>query len=260
MATGWIYLNYLQSKGVFLEGRAKVLDIGAQHLFDVPLEGGRAFLRSNGCTLPDDKIETMLESLEKRSKWPSWGLYLEEFLSHSTIDYTAYDIFSGARTRIFDLNFESLAEEHVAHFDVVMNFGTTEHVFNQYNSFKVIHEACKVSGYMFHQVPAAGYVNHGYWIYSPKTFTELAHSNGYSVLDVWITGPQGSTPYPMIGGDLNWDPALPENNLQMWSDSPVPNGLINVLLRKNKDAPFRLALEISTAAAAADETLFKKYE
>jgi hypothetical protein len=44
------------------------------------------------------------------------------------------------------LNHEPTPQKFVGDFDLVVNFGTTEHLLNQYNAFKVIHDATKVGG------------------------------------------------------------------------------------------------------------------
>jgi hypothetical protein len=98
------------------------------------------------------------------------------------------DIFPGPNVQLFDLNFHQLADAQQEAFDVVFNFGTTEHVFNQYNCFKALHEAAKPGAFIFHQVPCTGYMDHGYWIYSPRLFIDLAEANDYEVVEISDTG------------------------------------------------------------------------
>jgi hypothetical protein len=134
-------------------------------------------------------------------------------------------------------------------------------VFNQYNAFKVIHDATRVGGHVFHQIPTVGYVNHGYWVYSPRTLLELAAANGYQVRAFWITGPQGevSLEDAARAPELVWNDAWPENIRTAWQGHKVPNGLINALLSKVSDAPFRLSLDTSTSAAAPRADLADRY-
>jgi hypothetical protein len=87
----------------------------------------------------------------------------------------------------FDLNADQVPEKLRSHFDFVTNAGTTEHVFNQVNCFKVIHDLTKVGGIMAHVVPFAGFENHGFFNYSMRFFTTLARDNGYACLDAWIS-------------------------------------------------------------------------
>tara|TARA_Y100000004_G_C8773560_1_gene351794 strand:- start:50 stop:697 length:648 start_codon:yes stop_codon:yes gene_type:complete len=80
-------------------------------------------------------------------------------------------------------------------FDVITNFGTTEHVESswpkdQYMAFKNIHDMCKVGGIMFHQVPkannwqgkAAGLrADHCPYYYYEEFFEKLARLNKYEI-------------------------------------------------------------------------------
>ena len=267
MAIGWIYLSYLQRRQVFRAGCAKVLDIGCQNLFSIPVDGGLALLLDNGAarkTADLPGVERDVAGLSARSIWPNTDgspVYLWEFLDLSTVEYLAYDIFPGPKTRIVDLNRDAAPAEHQGVFDCVFNFGTTEHVFNQYNAFKVIHSVTRVDGFIFHQVPTSGYVNHGYWIYSPRMFLELAEANDYRVEAFWVTGPQGSKILDAVAAapELVWDPLLPENDLGAWRRAPLPDGLINVLLRKTRDAEFRLPLDTTTTAGPVAAELAVAY-
>ena len=49
-----------------------------------------------------------------------------EIADLAQIDYHAFDICPAPKTDIFDLNFDSLSQKHREHYDVVLNFGTTE--------------------------------------------------------------------------------------------------------------------------------------
>src|SRR5271167_2217740 len=87
----------------------------------------------------------------------------------------------------FDLNSDSVPTEFKDRFDFVTNIGTSEHVFNQVNGFKVAHDLAKVGGIMAHAVPFAGFENHGLFSYSIKLFSKLAKANDYDCLDAWIS-------------------------------------------------------------------------
>ncbi|AXH10883.1 hypothetical protein CP960_13530 [Malaciobacter halophilus] len=66
-------------------------------------------------------------------------------------------------------------------FDVVTNFGTTEHIFNQYQAFKSIHDLCKKDGLMVHSLPLQGAYEHGFFNYHPNFFHALAAKNNYEI-------------------------------------------------------------------------------
>jgi len=264
MAIGWIYLKYLHSRGVFRAGKAKILDVGCQNLFSIPENEGVSFLLDNRTRYRGEPLRDRVRQLSVRSTWPKGigdTVFFSEFVALSGLQYCSYDIFPGPGVHIFDMNSDTVPPEHHAAFDCVFNFGTTEHVFNQYNSFKVIHEVTALNGHMFHQVPTVGYINHGYWIYSPRTLLELARANAYTVEAFWITGPQGSSSLAgeAAAPELSWDLALPENAEGAWAEALVPNGLINALFVKREACPFRLSLDTTTSAAAPDPVLAQSY-
>src|SRR5579864_3898816 len=245
MAIGWIYLRFLEAAGMFRDGNVKILDVGYQNLFDLPEEEGYALVAKYNPGRGAAKAKDIVRDLAVRSPWPhgppgTQGVYFSELAAVCGFDYTAYDIFAGEQVRIVDLNTEPAPREHRGVFDCVFNFGTTEHVFNQYNAFKLIHDVTKTGGSVFHQVPTVGYINHGYWIYSPRVLLELAAANGYRVEAFWVTGPQGlaSLDAEARAPELVWNSAWPENFPAEWQKAPVPNGLINALLRKLDDRPF----------------------
>jgi hypothetical protein len=266
MAIGWIYLKYLRKRGVFNRGDAKVLDIGYQNLHDIPEDEGLEFAIENGAEGDIAELRSAVRDLSARSPHPTPPdvtnpVFFAELAELCGLEYSSYEIFAGRNVRIFDLNRDETPEEHREYFDCVFNFGTTEHVFNQYNAFKVIHDATRVGGIMFHQVPCVGYINHGYWIYSPRTFLELAAANDYDVEAFWITGPQGTTRLDLASQstEMLWDDALPENYQRHWSTRLVPNGLINALLRKNRSGQFRLSLDTSTSVGTTDDAVAARY-
>jgi hypothetical protein len=73
-----------------------------------------------------------------------------------------------------------------ARFDVVTNFGTSEHVEPQYECWRNVHLMTKVGGVMVHEVPEVGHwPGHCRVYYSERFFRELALVNGYEVLELF---------------------------------------------------------------------------
>jgi hypothetical protein len=264
MAVGWIYLQYLNEEGIFRGGEARLLDIGCQNLFSIPEDAGMRFVLENGSRRDVSLLQQEIRELAARSIYPVGSgapVFLSELLDLCSLEYTAYDIFPGTHTIIFDLNKDTPSPQHIGYFDCVLNFGTTEHIFDQRNAFRVIHDVTRAPGHIFHQVPTVGYLNHGFWIYSPKTLLELAAANRYEVIAFWITGPQGTHQLTdLVQSDfLRWDDTLPENNRLAWQAAPAPNGLINALFKKTVDTPFRISLDTTTTAGDVAEELAANY-
>jgi len=65
-------------------------------------------------------------------------------------------------------------------FDVVTNFGCTEHIKGHYHAWKNMHEACRIDGLMIHALPEEGsWLGHGRVLYQEDRVSNLAHACGY---------------------------------------------------------------------------------
>src|SRR5579863_1213806 len=93
--------------------------------------------------------------------------------------YAAIDIDGSPDSIPIDLNYDAVPNAARARYDLVTNFGTTEHVAYQLNAFKVIHDLTALNGVMIHNLPAQGNANHGLINYNVKFFWMLARSNSY---------------------------------------------------------------------------------
>lgn len=83
---------------------------------------------------------------------------------------------------IWDLN-HPIPENQKLKYNLVTNHGTTEHVFNVYQSFKNIHDLTSPNGIMIHALPFQGYVNHGFYNFQPCFYEDLALENNYEILE-----------------------------------------------------------------------------
>ena len=67
-------------------------------------------------------------------------------------------------------------------FDVVTNIGNSEHVENQYQCWKTMHERCRKDGLIINVLPLADHCSpHGLWHYLADFFKELAIQNDYTI-------------------------------------------------------------------------------
>jgi hypothetical protein len=67
-------------------------------------------------------------------------------------------------------------------YQLVMNYGTGEHVFNVMQFYKTVHELTEAGGVMIHSAPMTGWVDHGFYNFQPTFFMDLAQANGYDML------------------------------------------------------------------------------
>lgn len=110
-------------------------------------------------------------------------------------EYTSYDIDGRFGSVVCDLNVDELPASEHGKYTLTMNGGTGEHVFNQYNFFRQVHNVTRVGGLMFHIVPFHLAQFHGFFQYSPVLFHSLAQYNGYDVLGLWQVGKPLYTEY-----------------------------------------------------------------
>jgi SAM-dependent methyltransferase len=73
-------------------------------------------------------------------------------------------------------------------FDTVIDFGTTEHVFNVATALRNVVRLCRVGGQVLHVVPANNFCGHGFWQLSPELFFSLySPRNGFGDTEVFVT-------------------------------------------------------------------------
>lgn len=72
-------------------------------------------------------------------------------------------------------------------FDVITDYGTIEHINDQFQTFKNLHNLCKVGGIMIHTLPLEGnWKDHGRYNYSPDFFKSLAKIANYEIVNMEI--------------------------------------------------------------------------
>lgn len=113
--------------------------------------------------------------------------YAKDLWQNLNYSYMAVDTSSEANSIYLDLNFDNIPKKYKGKFQLVLNLGTTEHVANQIQAFKIIHDLCSPEGVMYHHVPFQGYQTHGLVNYTAKFFWMLCRSNNYELLDMDIS-------------------------------------------------------------------------
>jgi len=113
-------------------------------------------------------------------------------------------------------------------YGLTTNHGTTEHVLNQYNAFKMMHDFTAPRGYMLHALPFTVHLEHGFFNYQPNLFDALAHFNSYKTLGVWI-GPDWT-----LSSLVPWEPRL----LDYLTLNSKTTHLLVVLQQKLHDTEF----------------------
>lgn len=209
---------------------ANVLELGSQNVWgDFDLSEVRDFMMVFGADVADDRLRSSIVP----------GTKVERLMRDAGFRYAAFDVYSSGATRTFDLNADSLGWRDRGRYHVVTNCGTSEHVANQFNAFKIAHDALKVGGVMLNFVPFYGHVDHGLINYHPKFFTTLIANNGYEPLYFGLSD-------IFSGGEIDCYRKLGNaSNGQTWEGKEVGCAEMCVIWQKRKRSPFRPPSDIS---------------
>jgi len=227
----------------FLNGIAEMKAVGA--------EFGVAGLPPLPSALPTHIVHGNLEHLNPKApdSKPFW-----EWLGYR---YATIDV-DGSDAIALDLNYDPVPESHRGQFDLVTNFGTTEHIANQLHAFKVIHELTAHHGVMIHDLPAMGMVNHGLVNYNVKFFWMLARSNGYQVLHLNYR-PETAHPYPLPDNIVDYCTTFEPQYRQQVGPYQVVDGMIFVALKKVFDIPYVPPLDVPTGDKPINRAMEERY-
>lgn len=244
----------------YIAHQSAFLDIGEQCLLGATRQELDCVFERLGCRISPDDYNREVNELVMRSNLFGHDtiptLYLGDVLKHTTVEYVALDIVTTRYAERFDLNRHRLAYQHCNRFDTVFNMGTSEHVLNQLNTFRLMHDACRPGGYMITQVPCTGYINHGYFNYNALLFEDLAKANGYIIEELWFSGPGQhvnlAAENPKWFAHRNRLPFI-DNSAALISDAHG-HVAINVIFRKVDAHPFLAPNEVRTAAHSTIES------
>lgn len=119
-----------------------------------------------------------------------------------------------------------------AAFDLCINHGTAEHVFNIAQVFKTMHDATCTYGLMIHESPFTGWIDHGFYCLQPTLFYDLAAANGYEVVKVAIEQIESGTIIELEDRD---------HVSRLAAAGELPNNaMLFVVYRKLFDTEFRI--------------------
>jgi hypothetical protein len=171
--------------------------------------------------------------------------------------YASIDIDGSPGSISLDLNYDDVPEAAQGKYALVTNFGTTEHVANQLNAFKVIHELTAREGVMIHHLPAQGMFNHGLVNYNPKFFRMLERSNGYRLLHMNFISSESAYTLPQnIQDDVI---AYHPHAARRLGDYKASDCAVVVALKKRFDLPFVAPIDVPTGTNAHDKLLEDRY-
>ena len=269
MAVNWCFVSMMDQWGLLRPGM-RVLDIGSSNLYNATAPEIAAFFRKYNPAMPEARVMSEAERLAAGSyvdpvRGASNKTFLGEVFDAVGIGYLSFDIAVGYKTEVADFNTYTLPARHRGAFDLVLNFGTTEHIIHQFNSFKIIHEAARPGGVIWNQLPGGGYVDHCYFTYHPRFFLDLAMANGYGVERYWISVGQPCRVFDGLAEYAGAFPAVadflanPKGRPQLVENVALPDVGINAVYRKTSDRPFRASIERTTSVGAVPDSVMKAY-
>lgn len=243
--TTFLILADLRRRGVLSDVHS-VMDVGAQEAWD----GGNppyctGFLKAfGGADVSPAEVAALLEKRYVKYLWERVGVKYHSIECDAQFD-----------SLMLDLNFDDVPPEYRGRYDLVTNCGTTEHVINQYNSFRVIHDLTRVGGYMYHDLPWSGMTNHGFVNYKPGLFHNLARSNYYQVAGLWLRA-QVNDPTPLPADIVAH---CTDKGAEFYTQYAEHHGGIAVLLRKTQDIPFVPPLDVEPNMVFPDQRARERY-
>ena len=135
----------------------------------VPEQGKRAALRR--------RLQELVDHATPTRGWDLAKLFYAAMLDYREI--VAIDFHGTPAAQPIDLNHPADLKRR---FDIVIDGGTAEHVFNVFQFFKNCHDLTEPRGLMLHNNPFRGWVEHGFYSFNPTFYWDLAAANGYEVL------------------------------------------------------------------------------
>jgi hypothetical protein len=164
------------------QGPRSYLDVGAQNLYGGTPDDYRAFVTYclNSASLTKELDDACVSLAERSRDGTAQHPWCAELFDLVSWDYESLDLYNG--TIKADLNVFQLEKKHLAYFDFVANFGTTEHVLNQFLVLSNIHYAARPGGFIIHFLPSSGFFYHCLFSYNPKLFLLLAKENSYKIV------------------------------------------------------------------------------
>jgi hypothetical protein len=142
----------------------------------------------------------------------------------ASLDASAYE---GAEI-IHDLN-KPIPDNLVGRFDLVIDGGTLEHVFNFPAALENAMKMVKVGGHLFLMTPANNQCGHGFYQFSPELFFRaLSPTNGFDLMRLYIRAPS-EPPYHVA------DPVTVHGRVELLNSEGT---LLMVHARKTANVPF----------------------
>jgi hypothetical protein len=183
--------------------------------------------------------------------------YAKPFWEWLGYRYLAIDIDESPDSLPLDLNFDEVPFHAVKQCHLVTNYGTTEHVANQCQAFKIIHDLTAVRGVMVHHLPAQGMFNHGLVNYNPKFFWMLSRSNNYKFLFMDFT--HDPEQHELPENVMHFVKQSDERNAERAKQYRFSDAALMVAVQKVEDIEFVPPIDVQTGSTTNNDDLRRRY-
>ncbi len=179
-------LNVLECRNIITNDSPKAIDLGCQTP-SINKNFISNILKQN-LNLNNNQKKN-LDNLKNKKSFSTKDF----FYSIGFEDYKSIDINGEYESFQFDLNKNiSKTYDFNQTYDLVINNGTGEHVFNQYALFLNFHNLTKIDGIMLNILPFIDWINHGFYNFNPIFFADLAASNNYGIEKISLANRDGA--------------------------------------------------------------------
>lgn len=120
-------------------------------------------------------------------------LGFEQCIALDVSDYEGAEI-------VHDLNEENLSSDYYESADLIIDAGTLEHVFHLPNALNTIFLLLRPGGMVYHHSPSNGYLDHGFYQFSPTLFYDYYRENNYKIISANLIN--------RYGGKISAEPYL----------------------------------------------------
>lgn len=229
-------LKKLAAAGEFAEG-GRLLEIGEANWYgDISIE--EITKLAEAMPIGDARLRSLISLLKATvigNDWASWdavkGLYHVLFAPAAIV---SIDLHGTPNATQWDLNKAEFLSTGW-NYDILINHGTAEHIFNIANVFRLMHDACLVGGLMIHESPFTGWVDHGFYTLQPTLFYDLAAANGYDIRLMAIEHIESQLLLPVESR---------EHFHALAKNGKIPNNaMLYVAMRKTADEPFKIPMQ-----------------
>jgi len=237
-------LNIIECKSLIGEKKPKAMDLGSQT-----------------SSLSSKFIKNLIEkslyinNIQKKNleKLTNMEFSTKDFFQSLGYEsYMSIDINGAHESYQFDLN-KNIIETYQFNnkYDLVINNGTGEHVFDQHSLFINFHNLTKKDGLMLNLLPFIDWINHGFYNFNPIFFADLAASNNYDLIKISFANRDGlelkldKKDYAILFEQIkpNRNDTKFEKVIKLAKEKIGKNIILVVILRKKNDQSFKLPLQ-----------------